>query len=117
MEIIYELQGNTLIAELYGELDHHASEKIRNDIDEMMRIYDAKHLIFDFGRVNFMDSAGIGIILGRYRKLEPQGGQVLIAGCSQKIHTILHMAGVFSVTVYMDSREDAIAYLERKEVS
>ena len=78
MEIIYELHGNTLIAELYGELDHHASEKIRNDIDEMMRIYDAKHLIFDFGRVNFMDSAGIGIILGRYRKLEPQGGQVLV---------------------------------------
>lgn len=117
MEIIYELHGNTMIAELYGEMDHHGAEKIRHDIDEMIGIYDAKHLIFDFGKVNFMDSAGIGVILGRYRKLKQQGGEVLLVRCGQRIRSILHMAGVFSVIPYMDSREEAIAHLERKEVS
>ncbi len=113
MEIIYEMRGKILIAELYGEMDHHASEKIRKDIDEMMQTYGAKHLIFDFERVNFMDSAGIGIILGRYRKLEPEGGRVLIVRCSQKIRTIMHMAGVFTVAGYMETVAEAVAYLEQ----
>lgn len=115
MEIIYEMRGNVLTAELYGEMDHHASEKIRKDIDEMMQMYSARHLIFDFSRVSFMDSAGIGIILGRYRKLQPEGGKVLITGCSQRIRTILHMAGVFTVAEYMENREEAAAALEKLE--
>ena len=117
MEIIYELHGNTLIAELYGELDHHASEKIRNDIDEMMRIYDAKHLIFDFGRVNFMDSSGIGMILGRYRKMGEKPGNMAIVCCSKPVRSIMNMAGVFSIIDYFDTREEALLFFGRKEVS
>ncbi len=117
MEIIYEMRGSILVAELYGEMDHHASEKIRKELDDMMELYGVRHLVFDFERVKFMDSAGIGIVLGRYRKLQKEGGSVLITQCSQKIRTILHMAGVFSVIPYMDTREEAVVYLERKEVS
>jgi len=117
MEIIYEMRGRILVAELYGEMDHHASEKIRKELDEMMGLYGVRHLVFDFERVTFMDSSGIGIVLGRYRKLQEEGGSVMIVRCSQKIRTILHMAGVFSVVPYTDTREEAIVYLEGKEVS
>lgn len=117
MEIIYEMGDDILIAELYGEMDHHSSEKIRHDIDEMLDLYGMHHLIMDFSRVGFMDSAGIGIILGRYRKLHPAGGRMILVGCSQKIRTILHMAGVFTVMEYMETREDARSCLERKEVT
>ena len=117
MEIIYEVTGHTLVAELFGEMDHHGAERIRTGIDEMMKNYSAKHLIFDFSKVTFMDSAGIGIVLGRYKKLEETGGTVLIAQCSQRIRSILNMAGIFSLMEYMDTKEEAIAYLQRKEVS
>ena len=69
MEIIYEMTGDTLTAQLMGELDHHAAAKVRGDIDDTMDRYGAKNLIFDFSRVTFMDSAGIGVVLGRYKQI------------------------------------------------
>ena len=117
MEIIFEISGTTLVAELFGEMDHHSSEKVRNDIDETMINYKAKHLIFDFSRVTFMDSSGIGIILGRYKKLKEKGGFVIVPACSPQIQNILNMAGVLSIIEYMDTKEEAIDFLQRKEVS
>ena len=117
MEIIYEISGNTLVAGLFGEMDHHGAERVRRDIDEMMETYEARHLVFDFSKVTFMDSAGIGIVLGRYKKLNPEGGCVVITQCSQKILTILNMAGVFSIMKYMESKQEALEYLQRKEVA
>ena len=117
MEIIYEIRGSVLVAALFGEMDHHGSEKLRQAIDSMMETYGKRNLIFDFSNVTFMDSAGIGVVLGRYRKLEPLGGTVVIAACSQRIRTILNMAGVFSLMEYMDTKEEAVSYLQRKDVS
>ena len=142
MEIIYEMTGNTLTAQLMGELDHHAAAKVRSEIDDTMDSYGAKNLIFDFGKVTFMDSAGIGVVLGRYKRLQAVGpsasratgttataatgttattatadGSVVITGCSQKIYSILHMAGIFSLMKYTETKEEAITYLYgRKEV-
>ena len=117
MDIIFGIKGNILIAELLGEVDHHGAAKARADIDENMEGYGSKDLIFDFSRVTFMDSSGIGIILGRYRKLSQSGGRVAIVGCSAAVRNILNMAGVFSIIDYMDSVGEAIEYLSRKEVS
>ena len=117
MEIIYEVSGASLVAGLFGEMDHHAAEKIRADIDEMAENYGARHLILDFHRVTFMDSSGIGVVLGRYKKRKADGGSVVIVGCDLRIRNILNMAGVFSLMEYMDTKEEALAYLQRKEVS
>ncbi len=135
MEIIYEVTGDTLTAQLMGELDHHAAAKVRSEIDDTMDSYGAKNLIFDFSKVTFMDSAGIGVVLGRYKRLqavEPsvaasaaasaagqkdEAGSVVITGCSQKIYSILHMAGIFSLMKYTETKEEAVTYLYgRKEV-
>ena len=117
MEIIYEVSGSILIAQMFGELDHHGAEKVRKDIDDMMQLYGSRNLLFDFSRVSFMDSAGIGVILGRYRKVHGAGGQVVIAACGPKIRSILNLAGIFSLMEYMDTKEEAVSYLQRKEVS
>ena len=117
MDIIFGIKGNILIAEFLGEVDHYGADKARSDIDETMVGYGSRDLIFDFSRVTFMDSSGIGIILGRYRKLSESGGRVAITGCSDSIRNILNMAGVFSIIDYLDSVGEAIEYLNRKEVS
>lgn len=117
MEIIYEMTGDIMVAQLFGELDHHAAEKVRGDIDEMLESYCKKHLIFDFGRVTFMDSAGIGVVLGRYKRLQAVGGMVAITECSPRIRSILNMAGIFSLMEYTETKDDAIVSLSGKEVS
>lgn len=115
MEIIYEISGTVLVAELFGELDHHASEKVRKDIDEVMERHEALNLVMDFRRVTFMDSAGIGVLLGRYKKVTAAGGYLLITGCSMKIRSILNMAGIFSIMEYADTKKEAVELLRRRE--
>lgn len=117
MEIIFELAGDALVAGLFGELDHHCAEKVRRDIDSTMAEYETRDLILDFSRVSFMDSSGIGVVLGRYKKLKETGGRVMICGASGTVRNILTMAGVFSLTPCVETKEKAIACLERKEVS
>lgn len=117
MEMIYEVSGEILMVNLFGELDHHEAAKVRRDIDEMLQTYGCRDLILDFEKVTFMDSSGIGVILGRYRKLQQVGGQVAIAACGPKIRSILNMAGVFSIIKYADTKAEASALLQGKEVS
>ena len=95
LEVIFAVSEHILIAELLGELDHHAAEYVREDIDDAMRENSASCLVLDFSKVRYMDSSGIGVVLGRYRKLSASGGEVVIASCSETVKNILNMAGDF----------------------
>lgn len=117
MEVIYGISENILIVELLGELDHHAAERIRAGIDESATANGVNFLVLDFSKVRYMDSSGIGVVLGRYRRLTSQSGEVAIASCSEMVKTILNMAGIFSLMKYFDTKEDAISYFKGKEVS
>lgn len=116
MEVIIETAGNVAVAQLSGELDHHSAAEVREQIDKTMERSSAKHLILDFGGVTFMDSSGIGVVFGRYKKIKDAGGKVVIIGCIEPIRNILNMAGVFSIVDYMDSRKAGLEFLRRKDV-
>ena len=64
-----------------------------------------------------MDSSGIGMVLGRYRKMNETDGAVAIVSCSAAVRNILNMAGIFSLMDYMDTKEEAILYFKGKEAS
>ena len=117
MEFQYETKTGSLRIFTPREIDECAASEMREEADMLIDNYQIRHLIFDFSNTEFMDSSGIGIILGRYRKLSVSGGRVAITGCSASIRNILNMAGVFSIIDYMDSLDEAIEYLNRKEVS
>lgn len=95
MDTIFYLQDDTLVATLTGEIDHHAADRIRSDIDDELQLYDVKNLVFDFSDVTFMDSSGIGVVLGRYKKIRALGGTVVIRGANSLVRKILEMSGVF----------------------
>ena len=97
MEVFFDVSNGVLIAHITGELDHHTSAPLRNAIDKTMKECGCRDLILDLTGVGFMDSSGIGIALGRYKKLAKIGGKLCIAGCSPYIDRILDMAGVFSI--------------------
>ena len=72
--------GELLTVMLDGEIDHHTAKDMREKIDEAIEFYMPTLLIMDFGRVSFMDSSGIGLVMGRYKTLQKKGAKsILIA--------------------------------------
>ena len=116
LEVIFSIFDDVLTAELFGELDHHQATGVREAIDREINEYDTKNLILDFSKVRYMDSSGIGMVLGRYRKLDEKGGSVVISGCSAVVPNILNMAGIFSLMQYRNTKEEAVSYFLGKEV-
>lgn len=103
MEVNYSVKENTLIVCLAGEIDHHVAEKLRKDIDSEMEFYRTKDLVFDFSGVAFMDSSGIGVVFGRYKKVSALGGRVIIRNAGRLVKQILDMAGVFTLMDFEDT--------------
>ncbi len=104
MKTIFYVEEDTLTVELAGEIDHHVAGKLRADIDEEMALCGTRDLVFDFTKVDFMDSSGIGMVLGRYKKVHSGGGKVTIRNAARLVKQILDMSGVFTLMAYEDTR-------------
>ena len=93
----YDYSDGTLIYYLPKELDHYAAEKIKTGSEKVFESNDVKFLIFDFDKTLFMDSSGIGLITGRYRRVHDKGGKVYIVNVNQAIDKILKMSGIYRI--------------------
>ena len=93
----FEKSGTVLTVHLPAELDHPASDEIRRDSDRIIGHNYIKNMIFDFSETVFMDSSGIGVIMGRYRKICLLGGQVCAVHTSERMKKILTMSGVTKI--------------------
>lgn len=94
MNINYIKKDKQLIVEITEDIDHHIAEKIRRKVDDEITRYMPRKTIFDFGRVTFMDSAGIGMIIGRYKMMKLIGGSLEIVNASTTTKKILEMSGI-----------------------
>ncbi|MEE5992775.1 MAG: anti-sigma factor antagonist [Oscillospiraceae bacterium] len=94
MKIHYHPETGVLHIRLDGEIDHHSSSFMRSEIDDAIYAYLPEMLVLDFGDVSFMDSSGIGLIMGRYKIISPLGSDLLIANPSPHISRILKLAGM-----------------------
>ncbi|MCL2697642.1 MAG: anti-sigma factor antagonist [Oscillospiraceae bacterium] len=92
MEIINS--GDSLTVMLSGEIDHHALLSLRGTIDAQIEQHTPRLLALDFGGVSFMDSSGIGLILGRRRVAEGYGGKVMIKNASGYVLKLIKLAGL-----------------------
>jgi stage II sporulation protein AA (anti-sigma F factor antagonist) len=89
LQLQYEVVDNTLIVKFDGELDHHVAKDIRTEIDETIDRQRVKNLIFDLNNMSFMDSSGIGVIIGRYKHINKLGGKVSVIHTTAKIGLII----------------------------
>lgn len=90
-------QGNAVTAEILGELDHHTSEETKKKLDRLIAGKDVKELILDLQGLVFMDSSGVGVILGRYRELKKRGGTVRVKNVNRQIDKVFCVSGLYSV--------------------
>ena len=93
----YQVQENCLTIFLPKEVDNHNAEEIRKNADLMIEKNHIKYVIFDFGKTEFMDSSGIGAIMGRYRMIRLIGGEVWAVHTNARIKKILTMSGMTKI--------------------
>lgn len=103
MKVNHFIEDKTLIFEITEEVDHHIAEKIRKRADYEIQRFMPKKVIFDFRRVNFMDSAGIGLIIGRYKQTEAYGGKLEMTNVSEKLRKIFEMSGILKIIEITDN--------------
>lgn len=98
MDFQYEIKGQNLTIFVPGELDHHVASQIQEQADLMISAYRIQNVIFDFEQTEFMDSSGIGVILGRCRNLGFSGGKVKAVHLkSERVRKIFSMAGLYKL--------------------
>jgi len=97
-----------VVVKINDEIDHHTCEKIKNKIDLAIEFRKAKYLIFDFDGVNFMDSSGIGLIMGRYKLINKNGGQAIMVNLKPTVRKIFQMSGIFKILTEDKDMESAI---------
>ena len=94
MDSIYEKDSKCLIFKVQEDIDEYVVQKIRRRIDNEIERYMPKKVIFDFNKVSFMDSAGIGLIIGRYKLIKMFGGELAVINLTTPIKKIFEMSGL-----------------------
>ncbi len=104
-----ERQGANLIVSIDGELDLETAPLFKETVEKKLNQYESvRHLILDLEKVNFIDSSGLGAILGRYKRLSGQGGKISVIKVSQPIKRVLELSGLLKVITIYENRHQAL---------
>ena len=93
-EYHYDSESASLKITLRGEIDHHSAVAVRSSIDEKLYEYRPRHAVMDLSRIDFMDSSGLGLIMGRYALMQKLGGDFLISEPNERVMRIFELAGM-----------------------
>lgn len=94
MSLNIKAKGEVVTVYLIGEIDHHSAKAIREQIDAAIEFNMPSLLILDFGGVSFMDSSGIGLVMGRYRNLQKNGAALNIINLPSNIYKVMKLSGI-----------------------
>ena len=94
-----------LYIQITEEIDHHTTEKLRRKMDYEITRFMPRKVVFDFSKVTFMDSAGIGLLIGRYKLAKMLGGSTKIINTSQSIKKVLEMSGIVRIIPVEENRK------------
>lgn len=108
MYVQFDSIKNKLIVNLVGELDHHSAEEVRAKIDDRIDRENIKEVILNFSKVTFMDSSGIGVVIGRYKKLQNKSADIAVSNLSASVKKVFQLSGLFKIIKCYDNLEDAV---------
>lgn len=94
MSVEIRASGETATAYLSGELDHHTARAMREAIDNAVELNMPSRLVLNFKNISFMDSSGIGLVMGRYRTLSKTGAELVISETPPQIYKVMKLAGL-----------------------
>ena len=105
MQLELKREGGVLTAHLIGELNHHTAAPIRQQIDSAVLSCRCHQLVLDFSKLPFMDSSGIGLIMGRYRLMSGQNGTLRVENATKQVEKMIRLAGLDRLPIWNERSE------------
>lgn len=106
-----ELKHTVLCIRLDGELDHHTADMLRSQVEEYLRKHTVNHIVLNLEGLSFMDSSGLGVILGRYKQIKSQNGEMVVCAISPAVKRLFEMSGLFKIIKLEEDEELALQAL------
>lgn len=114
LQIEHQVLDNTLVVTVAGELDLETAPRLRVLVDSELAHSGARNLLLDLAAVSFLDSSGLGAILGRYRTVAATGGKMGIAGATTSVKRVLRLSGVAQIVSLFNTRETGLRSMGRQ---
>lgn len=100
---------DTLVVSISGELDMLVADQLRDEIDKRLESASIRTLVLNFEKVSFIDSSGLGVIIGRYKKVSARQGRMYIVGASASVEKILQFSGINKLVPLYRSEKDVVS--------
>ena len=95
--LTHEKQRGTVTVRLSGDLDHHTAGQIREELDRLIEDPAVRRLVFDLRELGFMDSSGIGMMIGRYKTMARRGGSVAVKPGGRQVDRMMELSGLYRI--------------------
>lgn len=105
------VKNGILVCRLHGELDHHAVETLRDEIELALEETHYRGLVMSFEGIEFMDSSALGLILGRYRTLSARNGKMALCQVGSSLRKIFELSGIHKVVSVFDDEDSALRHI------
>lgn len=111
LNIEMETINDVLCIRLSGELDHHTADELRGQATAVIEKNDIRHIVLNLEQLSFMDSSGLGVILGRYKQIKQVHGEMFVCAISPAIQRLFDMSGLFKIIKMEPTEEFALQRL------
>ncbi|MCF6408302.1 anti-sigma F factor antagonist [Pseudalkalibacillus salsuginis] len=108
LSVKLEVKDRVLCIRLAGELDHHTAEQLRTEVDQTIKENNIHDIVLNLEALSFMDSSGLGVILGRYKLIKSQDGEMVVCSISPSVKRLFEMSGMFKIIRLEDSEQKAL---------
>lgn len=112
LSVRFYIKKNTMYIRLIGEMDQENIGNLRDKLITIIKDKNVKNIVFNMKELLFMDSTGIGIIIGRYNQLKSKGGKVILCSINKAVERIILLSGLPRICIIKENEEAATAYLE-----
>ena len=111
LNIDLETKNDVLCIRLSGELDHHTADELREKATAIIEKNEIRHIVLNLEQLTFMDSSGLGVILGRYKQIKQVHGEMVVCAISPSIQRLFDMSGLFKIIKLEPTEEFALQRL------
>ncbi|WP_027724412.1 anti-sigma F factor antagonist [Tuberibacillus calidus] len=108
LSVDLEIKQEVLCIRLEGELDHHTADILRERVTEALNQHLIRHILLNLERLEFMDSSGLGVILGRYKEIAAMGGEMVVCSISAPVKRLFEMSGMFKIIRFEEDEAYAL---------
>jgi len=106
-----EVKNDILCIRLDGELDHHAADELRQRATSAIEEQNIRNIVLNLEHLTFMDSSGLGVVLGRYKHIKQLHGEMIVCAVTPPIKRLFDMSGLFKIVRLEQSEENALERL------